>query len=93
VTLRSRVAEDARLPPRCTGVIVGRSDDEAGVEAMVVEVDGTVDRPGGGTYHITWSLDEGREARESNEVIARHGWQPVVPPVPVTLEPAGFPRS
>ena len=62
-----------------------------GVEAMVVRVDGATERPGGGTYHITWSLSPGRKARESNDAIARHGWQPVDPPIPVRLEPAVFP--
>ena len=93
VTLRSRVAADAALPPPAAGVIVGRSDDGAGVEAMVVHIEGGTARPGGGTYHITWSLQPGREARESNDVIAAHGWRQVEPLVPVTLEPAGFPRS
>lgn len=93
VTLRSRVAADAALPPAATGVIVGRSDDGAGVEALVVQVDGSADRPDGGTYHITWSLGEGREARESNDVIGRCGWQRVEAPVPVLLRPACFPRS
>jgi hypothetical protein len=63
------------------------------VEAMVVQIDGTTDRPDGSTYHITWSLAEGREAVESNDVIRKCGWQAVEPPVPVTLEPANFPRS
>jgi len=92
VTLRSRVSEQAGLPPTTTGVILGRSDDGAGVEAMVVQVDGSVDRPDGSTYHITWSLEEGREARESNDVIRQHGWQ-TLEPVPVQLHGACFPRS
>ena len=28
---------------------------------MVVELDGTTDRPDGSTYHITWSLGPGRK--------------------------------
>lgn len=87
VTLRSKVSEASALPPASTALIVGRSDDGAGVEAMVVRVDGSSDRPDGSTFHITWSLAEGREAVESNEVIAQHGWQAVDPPVPVRLEP------
>jgi hypothetical protein len=93
VTLRSRVSEQADLPPTTVGVIVGRSDDGRGVEAMVVQIDGSTGRPDGGTYHITWSLAEGREARESNDVIRQHGWEAVEPPVPVQLRAAGFPRS
>ena len=46
--------------------------------AMVVRIGGTTDRQGGGTYHITWSLDReaGRRAKESNDVIAELGWSP-----------------
>lgn len=54
--------------------IVGRADDGRGVEAMVVELDGSTTRPDGGIWHVTWSLADGREARESNDVIAIHGW-------------------
>jgi len=69
------------------GEIVGRSDDGRGVEAMVVRIGGTTNRPDGSTYHITWSLAAGRQARESNAVIAQYGWQPIEPPVPVSLRP------
>lgn len=90
VTLRAHVAAAAALPPACIGAIVGRSDDGRGVEALVVQLEGGTDRPDGSTYHITWSLAQGRKAVESNEVIARSGWQAVDPPVPVTLVPARF---
>lgn len=91
VTLKPHVAADAPLPPPCRAEIVGRSDDRRGVEAMVVRVDGSTERPDGGTYHITWSLSPGRKARESNDAIARNGWEAVDPPIPVRLEPAVFP--
>jgi adenylate cyclase len=89
----TRVAADAALPAETVGVIVGRSDDGQGVEALVVQVDGTTDRPDGSTYHITWSLQPGRNAVESNDVIRRHGWEAVEPPAPVRLQPAPWPRS
>jgi hypothetical protein len=90
VTLRPRVARDSELPSESEAEIVGRIDDDAGVEAMVVRIDGTTGRPDGSTYHITWSLGRGREARESNDVIARLGWQPL-DPIPIRLQPAHFP--
>jgi hypothetical protein len=79
VTLAAGVAPDEPLPPAAEAEIIGRADDGAGVEAMVVRIAGTAERPGGGTYHITWSLDrkKGREARESNDVIAARGWEPI----------------
>jgi hypothetical protein len=90
VTLKGHAARDAPLPEEDSGLIVGRSDDGRGVEAMVVRIGGTTDRPGGGTYHITWSLAQGRDAHESNDVIAARGWEPIDPGVPVRLQPARF---
>jgi uncharacterized protein YjbJ (UPF0337 family) len=91
VTLKAKVAADTPLPPRCRAEIVGHAEDGKGVEAMVVAIDGSTDRPGGGTYHITWSLGPGRRAKESNEVIAERGWTRLAEPVPIRLEPARFP--
>ena len=45
VTLRSRAADDAPLPQETEGEIVGRADDGKGVEAMVVAIGGSSDRP------------------------------------------------
>lgn len=66
-------------PPRyITGAtIIGRTDDDQGVEAMVVEIEGCINRPDGKIWHITWSLADGRTARESNDAIAELGWVPV----------------
>ena len=87
VTLKARVADDAELPGGVGAEIIGRSDDGEGVEAMVVSVDGTTDRPDGSIYHITWSLAPGRKAKESNAVIRDHGWTPIALPMPVLLTP------
>src|SRR5215203_3856220 len=62
VTLAERASQDAPRPDETAGEIVGRADDGGGVEAMVIAISGTTDRPGGGTYHITWSLSAGRTA-------------------------------
>jgi hypothetical protein len=86
VTLASGSADP--LPEPQIGEIVGIADDGSGVQALVVRIGGTTDRRGGGTYHITWSLAEGRAARESNDVIASRGWQAIDLPEPVTLRPS-----
>jgi len=91
VTLSAGVARDSALPSETLGEIVGRAEDGKGVEAMVVSIAGTTDRPDGSTYHITWSLGQGRHARESNVVIREYGWKPIELPVPLMLEPARFP--
>lgn len=93
VTLASKAAPQAELPCETLGEIVGRIDDGEGVEALVVAIDGTTDRPDGSTYHITWSLDgaKRRQAKESNDVIARLGWTPIDLPMPVKLIPSRWP--
>ena len=79
------------IPEADQALIVGRADDGVGVEAMVVEVAGTTHRPAGGTYHITWSLAEGRRPVESNAVIAEHGWERLEDAVPVSIQSATWP--
>ena len=91
VTLKPDLPGEALPPAPGEALIVGRADDGAGVEAMVVRLDGTTDRPDGSTWHITWSLGEGRRAKESNEVIKACGWETRDEPVPVTLVPARWP--
>lgn len=92
VTLAAKVGKDAALPTETSGEIVGIADDGHGVQAMVVRIGGTTDRPDGSSYHITWSLDraKGRRAVESNDVIAKRGWTPLPEPVPIRLQPARF---
>ena len=95
VTLSSGIESDAAIPLPTRGTIVGRVDDGNGVEALIIEIGGTTDRIGGGTYHITWSLDRAanREARESNGAIARLGWQSVAAPQEIELMPAVWERE
>ena len=87
VTLATEAA-DQPLPAPGNAAIIGRADDDAGVEAMVVAIDGDPARPDGSTFHITWSLGEGRRARESNDVLRVRGWQAFDQPTPITLTPA-----
>ena len=86
VTLKTDAEEDP-LPRDVKASIVGRTDDDEGVQAMVVAIDGVTDRPDGSTYHITWSLGEGRRARESNDVLKERGWEELDHPIPITLTP------
>lgn len=92
ITLKSGTAADDPLPDATEAEIVGSIDDGEGLQAMVVSIDGATDRPGGGTYHITWSLDRGRgrKAVQSNDVIATRGWQPLAEPIALHIEPARF---
>lgn len=91
VTYKAGVVEDAPPPPAPdTAEIVGVADDGKGVQALVVRLNGTTDRPDGSTWHITWSLGAARKARESNDVIRERGWTDLDAPVPVRLEPGRF---
>jgi hypothetical protein len=58
--------------------VVGYVDDKEGLEALIVEVDGTIERRDGGVYHITWSLDRslGMKPSNSNLIIAHFGYVP-----------------
>ena len=91
VTLRTNAQRDS-LPPPVDASIVGHADDGDSLEAMVVTVDGTTDRPDGSVFHITWSLDKakGRKARESNDLLKDGDWERIDPPVPIRIEPARF---
>jgi len=90
VTLAAKAASDAPLPEEMEGEIIGRVDDGRGVEAMVVSIGGTTDRPDGSTYHITWSLEDGRKAKESNDVLREQQWVMFDLPMPIALHPARF---
>lgn len=81
-------AEGQILPDILLAEVIGRADDLNGVEALVAKLGGSTARPAGGTYHITWSLAEGREAIESNDVIRDRGWQPIGETATVRLQPA-----
>jgi hypothetical protein len=47
VTFRYGVNDDSQLPAATSGLVVGHADDLKGVEALVVEIDGSVMRPDG----------------------------------------------
>jgi hypothetical protein len=90
VTLRVGATPQTPLPRKPEAHIVGCADDRKSLECLVVELDGTTDRPDGSTYHVTWSLGPGRKARESNDVLRDKGWEHLPAPIPVELEPARF---
>ena len=90
VTLSVGATSQTPLPRKPQARVVGRADDKRSLECLVVELDGTTDRPDGSTYHITWSLAPGRKARESNDVLRDQGWEHLPAPLDVELEPARF---
>jgi hypothetical protein len=93
VTLRSLTGADTLVPSETGGRIVGQIDDGEGVQAVIVAIGKSTTRADGATYHITWSLAAGRDAKESNDVIERLGWRPLAAPIAVELQPARWPRG
>ncbi len=91
VTLASKSTDP--LPTATAGEIVGHVNDGEGLQALVVAIEGSTDRPGGGTYHITWSLDKarGREAKQSNDVLRERGFDRLDAPIPIRLIPSELP--
>lgn len=57
------------------------------VEAVVVSVNGTRVRPGGGTFHVTISVADGHRPVESNDAIRNGKIEWFDRPFPVTVEP------
>ena len=90
VTLSVGAGAGTPLPPSVKARIVGQADDGSSLRCLVVELDGTTDRPDGSTYHITWSLGAGRKARESNDVLRDSGWERFPEPLDIELKPACF---
>ena len=90
VTLRPGATPETPLPREVEARVVGRADDGKSLECLVVELDGTTDRPDGSTYHITWSLGLGRRAVQSNDVLRDLGWKYIPEPIPIEITPARF---
>jgi hypothetical protein len=93
---RGRTAHGAPadLPSRGAGPgggrVIGIADDGAGVQALVVGIEGTTRWADGSTYHVTWSLAPGRGAAESNDVLHERGWAATGEQLRVCLKPKVF---
>ena len=90
VTVEFGVPEDTELPEDANLRVIGEADSGDGLQALVVSVDGTIRRPDGGTYHITWSLEPDRyKPADSNTLIADYEkrWKIVIG-MPIEAEPA-----
>lgn len=83
ITYKIGVKSDQPLPEAESFTVIGYACDDDGIEALVVEVDGTSTRPDGKTFHITWSLDRsaGFKPVNSNDLIAAHGYDKISNPI------------
>lgn len=90
ITEQFGVSADTNPPKMPKSVqVVGYIDSGDGVEGLLVEVNGSTSRPDGSKYHITWSLDDGRKAVETNIYVDR---AKSVDAFDVEVEPKTFSR-
>ena len=92
ITHQFGVPEGTKLPSDVKDVkVIGYADDGTSLEALVVDVNGSTQRPDGGTYHITWSLDreQGRKPVHSNNLIKEQGYERISP-IQITVIPEFF---
>lgn len=69
--------------------VVGYIDNEEGVEGFLVEVDGERNRPSGGKYHITWSIDRNKGFKPVNTNDHVDEYEPIKP-IRIEVEPRLF---
>lgn len=75
------------LPPEVNDAHVIGYQNGDGIEALVVEINGTTQRPDGRLYHITLSLDPTKKKPvHSNDLLAQNGFMRVNP-ISISLEP------
>ncbi len=91
VTLSPGVKKGTPAPDAADIRVVGYVKGE-GVEALIVEVNGTTKRERGGHYHITWSIDReaGFQPVHSNDLIAEKGFERIVSVIPIKTIPKVF---
>ena len=88
VTVEFGVPEGTEPPPEAEVKVVGEADSGDGLQTLVVMVDGSTKRPDGGTFHITWSLNDNYKPVDSNALLADHTkrWK-ISLATPVEVEP------
>ena len=82
-----------QLPPDCDKVQVLFQANDDKVQAVVVRVNDTHDRPDGGTYHITVSTnpDSGGKPVHSNDLLRDYDAWDKVDPFWIDVVPAFIP--
>lgn len=87
VTVEFGVPEGTELPPEADAKIVGYADSGDGIEALVVSINGSTQRPDGKHYHITWSLEsEKYKPVDSNDLVG-YGKYKLMLPIPINMNP------
>lgn len=71
ITEKFGVPSDHPPPEEPLEVLVVGYIEVEGLEGLLVSIDGNVERPAGGKYHITWSIDKGmgRKPVDTNKFV------------------------
>jgi hypothetical protein len=88
VTYKFPAKSTDELPPDVTEAHVVGYAEEPGLEALVVEVNGSTKRPDGGTLHITLSLDKNERKKPAHSNKLLQGGFQHVNRIPIHLTPA-----
>lgn len=82
-------AED--VPPTADVYILGKCVGD-NIECFIVEVNGSIVRPDGKIYHLTWSLDKSKGAKpvHSNDAIEKYGFEHFDGPIKIEATPKTF---
>ena len=89
ITMKFGVPKDTPKPsqPKTVEVVGHKYDDERGVEALVVAVNGKTKRPDGSTYHVTWSIDKSKGAKPVHSNNMLKGGFDKVDPIAIKISP------
>lgn len=74
VTVDFGVSKDAVIPEEANLKILGRRDSADGIEALVLSVNGETQRPDGGIYHITWSLEPDKYSPKDSNALLKEAY-------------------
>ncbi len=73
VTIAFGVPVDSEVPEEADVSVLGIKDTGDGLEALVVSVNGSTERPDGSTYHITWSLEPDKYSPKDSNTLMNNG--------------------
>jgi hypothetical protein len=79
---------DNKKPPDTDDIyVIGRCSDDV-AECLVIRINGETQRPGGGTFHITWSLQNRIRPVHSNHVLKTNPIEYLENPIKIDVMPS-----